>query len=210
MATPDKGSSIMLRHAIAACLCILVTASVVHAGGPRDHEPGFFLRLSTGVGGGGTERDANPDIKLSGFISETNLAIGGTVTRNLALHATLFGWTAGDPTVESGGTGVELNNAELTMGALGAGITYYFMPLNLYLSPSIGFGGLTLELPGGGDGESDTGVAFDFTIGKEWWVSNRWGLGVAGGLGLHTIPDNDSSEDWKGTSFAIRFSSTFN
>jgi hypothetical protein len=138
-----------------------------------------------------------------------NLAIGGTVARNVALHATLFGWTTTDPTFESNGAEVELNNAELTMGALGIGVTYYFMPVNLYLSPSIGFGALNLEVPGG-DGESDTGIAFDFTLGKEWWVSNRWALGVAGGLGLHAIPDNDSSEDWTGTSFMVRFTSTFN
>ena len=199
----------MLRHAMVAGLILLVASPVAHAGGPRDHEPGFFLRLSTGVGGAKTERDASLDLKFSGFAGDTNLAIGGTLTRNLALHATLFGWTVGDPTFESNGVEAELNNSDLTLGAFGMGITYYFMPINLYLSPSIGFGGLSLEVPLG-DGESETGVAVDLTVGKEWWVSNRWALGVAGGLGLHAIPDNDVSQDWEGVSFAIRFTSTFN
>ena len=95
------------------------------------------------------------------------------------------------------------------MGAFGIGVTYYAMPINLYLSPSIGFGSLTLDLPNA-NGETDTGVVFDFTVGKEWWVSDRWALGVAGGLGLHAIPDKNSSDDWKGSSIAVRFTSTFN
>jgi len=32
-------------------LVIISAVSSVQAGGPRDHEPGFFLRLSTGIDG---------------------------------------------------------------------------------------------------------------------------------------------------------------
>jgi len=201
----------MFRHAIVVCLCILVGASVANAGGPRDHEPGFFLRLSTGVGGAQIELDIAPfgKQKYSGWTGDPNLAIGGTITRNLALHATMFGWSASDPTYELAGVEFNASTDLVFLGALGIGMTYYVMPLNLYLSPSIGFGRLAQEAFGD-IRESDLGVAFDFTVGKEWWVSDRWALGVAGALGLHSIPDDGSSEDWKGGSFGIRFTSTFN
>jgi len=198
----------MLRNAIAACLGILITASTVRAGGPRDHEPGFFLRLSTGIGGAKTAADDGlVEARLSGLSGDPNFAIGGTITPNFALHATLWGWSVGDPTLEVNGVEAALNSSKVTLGALGIGITYYFMPVNLYLSPSIGFGALNFEVLGI-DAESDTGVAFDFSVGKEWWVSDRWALGIAGGLGLHSIPDG--GDDWKGSSFAVRFTSTFN
>ena len=192
-------------------LVIISTASSAQAGGPRDHDPGFFLRLSTGIGGARTGIDI-PRFgreKYSGWTGDPNLAIGGTVVRNLALHATMFGWSASDPTLEL--AGVELNSSIdlVFLGALGIGMTYYVMPLNLYLSPSIGFSRFA-QVAFGDIYESDLGVAFDFTAGKEWWVSERWALGVAGGLGLHSIPDAGSPWDWKGSSFAVRFTSTFN
>ena len=192
-------------------LVIISAVSSVQAGGPRDHEPGFFLRLSTGIGGAKTGRDdaQNVEQKYSGWTGDPNFAIGGTITRNLALHGTLFGWSASDPNYELGGVEVQASTDLVFLGAIGAGITYYFMPLNLYLSPNIGFGRLAQEVSNDVR-ESDLGVAFDFTVGKEWWVSGRWALGVAGALGLHSIPDDGSSDDWKGGSFAVRFTSTFN
>jgi hypothetical protein len=201
----------MIRKAFLTLVILSTVGSEVQAGGPRDHEPGFFLRLSTGVGGAQTERDAAPSGKTeySGLTGDPNFAIGGTLTRNLALHGTLFGWSTSDPAYKVDGVEVEVNNDAVFIGALGIGITYYVMPLNLYLSPTIGIGRLVHETSDTSN-ESDTGVAFDFTVGKEWWVSDRWALGVAGALGLHAIPDDVVSEDWKGSSFAIRFTSTFN
>jgi hypothetical protein len=73
----------------------------------------------------------------------------------------------------------------------------------------VGIGSLTLEADDE-DLESDNGVVIDLTIGKEWWVGRNWGLGVAGSLGLHSIPDPDVDENWSGPSFAVRFSATMN
>jgi len=94
------------------------------------------------------------------------------------------------------------------MTAFGGGITYYFMPVNIYLSGSVGLGALS----GGGNisGESDNGFAGMVTAGKEWWVSNRWGLGVSGVFGFFSFPEPDISENWSGWNVAVMFSATFN
>lgn len=190
----------------------ILTAQTADAGGgPRDHDGGFFLRLSAGGGMATTGLDeANGTSRMDGSTGDINLAIGGVITPNLAIHGTLFGWLVSDPKAEFPGTGSgTLENVDLSLSAIGAGITYYLMPANIYFSGSIGAGELTIDVKGLSI-STDTGLAADLTIGKEWWVGDNWGLGVAGGFGFHMISDGGSPEDWKGTSFGIRFSATRN
>jgi len=191
---------------------VLIAMSVTFtttAAGPRDHEDGFFLRLSMGGGGGGTKID-DPDVlvDLSGGMGNVNFAIGGMVTPNLAIHGTLFGWTMTDPDARFEHLTGTLPG-DVTMSAIGAGLTYYIMPHNIYVSGSAGFGIIDVESFGLA-GESEIGIAIDTTFGKEWWVSDRWALGVAGAFGFHSIPQEGIDTNWTGTDVAIRFTSTFN
>ena len=205
-----------MRRIAPACLGIpalalilsLVVPSVALAGEPRTHD-GFFLRLSAGGGYASTSiEDAGAESKLSGTGGDLNLAIGGVVGTNLALHGTLFGWVVSDPDVELEGSGSGTVDGDVTMSVFGGGVTYYFMPSNIYISPSIGLA--TLSFDGDVEGSSDSGFAIDITLGKEWWVGNSWGLGVAGAFGYHSIPDGGIDENWSGTSFGVRFSATLN
>lgn len=191
------------------CLLVIVLFSPPAWSGPRDHEGDFFLRLSLGGGAANTSLDLGlDDLEVSGASADINLAVGKVVTPNLAIHATLFGWIVENPDVEFGGQ-VEVANADLDMAAIGGGLTYYFMPINIYVSGSFGIATLTVDGPEGEE-ETDTGFATDLTLGKEWWVSDRWGLGVSGGFGYNNIPEEGFAERWSGVSFAFRFSATFN
>jgi hypothetical protein len=200
------------RAASAAAICVLLGASFgdSFAGEPRTHDA-FFLRLSAGGGYGKTSADDGVDeIELSGPAGNANFAIGGIVAPNLALHGTLWGWSVADPDVDFNGVTLgSANNTQLTMSAVGIGITYYIMPAGLYLSPSVGAAIGTLEVAGN-EYNTDTGFAFDATIGKEWWVGDGWGLGVAGAFGYHSIPDGDVDVDWTGPNIDIRFTATMN
>jgi len=181
----------------------------VSLAGDRDHTGGFFLRLSAGGGAASTKiEDASDDLKLSGEAGELNFAIGGMIAPNLALHGTLFGWAIADPDVELNDLEGTLDG-DLALGAVGAGLTYYFMPANLYISGSVGGGQLSFDA-GNVTVESDPGLVVDITVGKEWWVGKNWGIGVAAGIGLHSIPDKNADENWSGTSFAVRFTATMN
>ena len=73
----------------------------------------------------------------------------------------------------------------------------------------MGAGSLSLETSLG-TGETDTGVTLDVTLGKEWWVGNRWGIGAAAAFGYHHIPETNAGVDWSGTSVALRFTATLN
>lgn len=191
-----------------ATLASLSVATMAWAGGsPRAHDSGFFLRLSAGVNAASTSiEDADGDeLSFSDLGGDANFAVGAIISNNLALHGTFFGWAVSEPDVEVNGTDVGTFDEDLSMSAVGGGITYYFMPANVYLSPSIGLAWLSA-----GDSESDTGMALDFTVGKEWWVGNSWGLGVAGTVGFHSIPDDSIDENWSDATFGVRFSATLN
>lgn len=196
--------------------CALWT-SIAAAGEPRTHD-GFFLRLSAGIGAGRTEIEgAGGSAEFSGGAGDGNLAIGGMVAPNFAIHGTFFGFAMDEPDAEISITGLGSVSGELdgtvALSGVGGGVTYYFMPVNMYLSGSVGFGQLSLETDDDNfdlDGESDTGLVLDLTLGKEWWVGNSWGLGIAAGFGYHSVPDENFDENWSGTSFALRFTATLN
>ena len=188
---------------------------VLASGEARTHD-GFFLRLSTGLGYARAEiSDNTGQLEVKGGATDVNIAVGGMVGTNLALHGTIWGWSMSDPegelTFTGGGSGSGTINGTLTLAALGVGGTYYFMPSNFYLSYSLGMGSLNGD--GEVDGKTKPGIAFDATIGKEWWVGDQWGLGLAGGLAYFNSKDDTIvgiDENWSGPSFAVRFSATFN
>jgi hypothetical protein len=194
----------------------LTLAGPANAGGqPREHD-GFFMRLSLGGGSGSANiEEAGNKAKFSGGAGDMNLAFGGMVSKNLALHGTMWGWGVQDPdadiTLAGIGSGSGSLNGFLAMSAIGPGVTYYLMPANMYLSGSLGIGSLS-----GSDeveGSTDTGFALDATVGKEWWVGPNWGLGLAGDFTYLSAKDKDlvgSSESWSVTGFGLRFSATFN
>ena len=197
-------------------LGMLALAGPANAGGqPREHD-GFFMRLSLGGGSGkATIEEAGNRAEFKGGAGDMNLAFGGMVSKNLALHGTMWGWGVQDPdaniTIVTIGSGSGSLNGDLAMSAIGPGLTYYLMPSNVYLSGSVGFGSLS----GSKDleGNSETGFALDTTIGKEWWVGDNWGLGFAGDFTYLSAKDKNlvgSNENWSVTGFGLRFSATFN
>jgi hypothetical protein len=205
MRSPNR----LQKYLILAAALLIGLPSISFAG-DRDHVGGFFLRLSAGVGGASTKIEDDVDeLKLSGEAGDVNIAIGGMVSPNLAVHGTIFGWAITDPDAELNDLEGSLDG-DLTLGAIGVGLTYYLMPANIYFSPSIGFGSLSFDADDFEDVESESGIVVDMTIGKEWWVGRNWGLGVAGAVGFHSISDKDIDSNWKGANFAVRFTATMN
>jgi hypothetical protein len=210
----------MMKIPAASCATLLALSGLVLtvmpalAKLPREHD-GFFMRLSAGAGGARTEikdvpfQDEQVDLEMNGTAGDFNFAIGGVVARNLALHGTISGWSVSDPDFEINGTKFDTNDVTLSLAMFGAGLTYYFMPANIYISGSLGAGILTLTVDGD-DEDSDPGPAVDLSAGKEWWVGKSWGLGVALGTNFHSIPSSDTDENFTGSSYAVRFSATFN
>ncbi len=196
--------------ATTSALVLIVLLAGPALAGSRDHMDGFFMRLSTGGAGAKTHSEYGGDrVEFSGSGVDLNLAFGGIVSPNLALHGTLFGWTVEDPDMELNGLKVGVDG-DVTAAGFGVGLTYYAMPANLYVSGSIGSGRVHFDIHRLGEGDTDRGVMLDLTLGKEWWTGDNWGLGVAVGMTYHSFPDPDVAADWTGTSFGVRFTATRN
>lgn len=201
-----------MKRAVLSVLAMAVwlAASAVDAGEPRRHDGGFFLRLALGGGYASTSiEDAGEELTFKGPSGNFEAAIGAMVKENLAIHATLGAWAVLDPTAEIFGEEADLDDVTLSLSGIGAGLTYYFGDSNVYLSGSAGAGQITLDFEGESE-DTDWGFVLEASLGKEWWVSDRWGLGVAAGVGYHSIPPGEGNENLSGTSFSVRFSATFN
>jgi hypothetical protein len=75
---------------------------------------------------------------------------------------------------------------DLDFISVGPGVTYYLPGLNLFASLSASLSklsyrnGTPTDTRYGTDRASDWGMAGRLSLGKEWWVSDNWGLGLAG------------------------------
>lgn len=175
---------------------------------------GFYLRLTTGVGSTTSiEETELGELSFSGLSGNATLGIGYAVVENLIINLDIVASTVTDPTVEIDGRDVGEVDAEITISNIGVGATYYIMPTNVYLAGSIALAEGSVK-SGRVAIETDTGYGINVAIGKEWWVSDNWGIGVAGQLFHTVLPDENliTGEvfDFKTTSIAIVFSATFN
>ncbi len=190
------------------------TTTPASSGTGFETHDGFFLRLGLGFGWAFWGDDLNMDsIEVTGFALGIDIAIGAVITENLALHLSLFGSTVAEPEVsvdgEDRGT---RENATLNGSGIGIGLTYFIMPANVYFSGAIGLGGARLTFNSGTTDEinidTDTGYALEAMVGKEWWVSPQWGMGLAFQLVYVSVPDVDRR--LMGTGAHVLFSVTYN
>jgi hypothetical protein len=200
-----------------ACPVLLLVATLplpARAGEPGDHEKAFFIRTAIGAGYAKVENEEGYPRSISGSCLALDVAVGATVRTNLAIHGTWTSW-ASFPSVELEVFG-ETVSTDVSMHLFGGGLTYFFMPVNIYVSGSAGAAHL------GGSVDSDWGWALNFIAGKEWWMSDRWGmergLGVAGMVGYHSIGDPDVDDpattaihdEWSGFSLNLMITGTLN
>lgn len=187
----------------------LATSSGVFAdGAPRTHD-GQFLHVAYGMGWMWTSADLDGEnFDFNGFTFDGELSLGGMLRENLALHGTFFNWIVINPTVQS-----ESSNTDVAHTGFAFGTTYYFMPVNLFASVRVGGGWMRQQRAFGGyqhAAKTDFGLAGGVGLGKEWWVSDNWGVGIAGSVDFHSLPSADFDGTFNGSSFAIRFSATYN
>ena len=139
-----------------------------------------------------------------------NLSVGGAVVRNLVLHADLRGVWLGNPKQRSAGRNSDFD-ADIVLDSAGAGLTYYFMPHNIYATGSIGVGVFAFEDDAGGASKnSKAGLTLSGAIGKEWWVGADWGLGVAGQVSYIRARDYVDDKRLHGLAVNVLFSATYN
>lgn len=206
-------------------LMVLATHLNVVAQG-RVHK-GFYLSVQAGPTAGKimSTHQAGDNLRVSGNGAGFDLQVGGSLKENLILHATLSSKSSFGPEINH----VDCSNCIFfDESFIGAGLTYY-TSANFLFTVNLGAGNFSLDnspenlsytfgfvsLP---DVCTDPyepfstrdGPAFQLKAGKEWWLSNRIALGLAGEYGFtraSTIRDG-APEKWHSHRLSIRLTAT--
>ena len=209
-------------------LCITFSLSNFHSiygqsvnDGFHQHT-GFYLSLSAGPVFGTIEANEISPVPFrlnfsGGTGGQFDIKVGGAIRENLILHATIISNALIGPKVTSNGQSITLPdnmNINETM-LLGGGVTYYLMPHNIFLSGSVGMGYFTMQYKENSDlnGSTDKGVSMQIKVGKEWWISKKWGLGVAltyGKTNVNNRPSSGYAEKLNSNRFGIVLNATLN
>ena len=100
---------------------------------------------------------------------------------------------ASDPDVKVNDVTIGTGSGSAGVVGLGPGLAYYFDPSNAFIGATLLFSQLVINNSDGNKiGESDWGVTVEGTVGKEWWVSDNWGLGLSGQLMAGAMKDKDT------------------
>lgn len=177
---------------------------------------GFFLRFCTGLGSGtftGERMGERGQQRFQGALGSFELAVGGAVREDLIVHATIISAGLPQPDFQTHGDGFPDEGSDVTVGFLGVGVTYY-LSNNIYLSGSLGGNNIIFHEPGKESTLKLQGDSVSATVqvGKEWWVSENVGMGVAaqaqaGGL----IYEQEGKEsDWGYFNYGLLLSLTYN
>jgi len=179
--------------------------------GYHEHD-GLYLRLLLGVGYlHGSARYLGSSESVHGVGGTFGLAVGGSVNPSLVIYGELLGTSVSDPTVEANGTSGTASGVTATMAGIGPGVAYY-LDDNLYLSGTLLFSKLSFSDTNSNDQYASTnwGIGAGLTVGKEWWISHDWGLGVSGQFQAASMKDNGVDSRWTTISASLLFSATCN
>lgn len=146
--------------------------------GSQQHDGGFF-RMSGGVGSMGLETPVQGfAAKLSGTSYAYSFAGGTALADSFLVGGELWGLYLSSPKVEYRGKSGTASDTSIRLTGVGLSLTYYVMPWNAYVTvvPSLASAKVSA---GDTTGTSDDGFGIRLAVGKEWWVSDDWGVGLS-------------------------------
>lgn len=190
--------------------------------GAREHDA-FYFRVLFGPA---TMQARTGHRSLSGGGFDLGFAAGHALRKDLILQLDSIFSSVPDPSYEVDGEAMDERSISAVAIGLGPGITYY-APHNLYATGAVYASWLnrteTREVPPdpadpfGQPGteevhdRSDTGIGASLTLGKEWWLTESWGLGIAARAYFASMPDAESADTtWGVHSLALLLSATLN
>jgi hypothetical protein len=168
------------------------------------HHLGFFLRTLLGptlLWAHGSAGAGSFTPRGTGFGLE--LAIGGALSEDLILFGEVV--TTGAEVRSDAASGSD----QFMVGGPGLGLSYYLPRANVYVSGAV----LLARLEGNGS-RTSLGPGLDLNVGKEWWISSNWGMGLT--LQIVTarmagdLTNAMSDSTWRTTGLGVVGSATFN
>lgn len=199
----------MNKTILALSLC---TLSAVAGGQYKTHD-GFMFRYTLGFGGlSNTLSDGIKSLDMGGSGLSGSMTFGGSLNSNLTLGLEMNACQAQDPELSANGQSITAGGTKLTNFNIGPALSYYF-PSNLYAGAGLGIGQFqSSNSTAQTVGTSDLGYGITLNVGKEWWASANWGLGLNANLQYLSASDSKTCSSCKisGASYGLAFSATFN
>ena len=195
--------------------------------GAESHD-GFYLRMQLGLGYTSMSASKNgTNASVAGGGTSFAIALGGAINPHVIIYGTVTNSTASKPDGKISGPSPDYNNKGRAFGlvgvggygnagvvGLGGGMAYY-LDSNLFFAGSLLGSRLFIDNDSGNTlARTAWGFTFEGLAGKEWWVSDNWGLGVSGQVLLGAMKDEGiAGEDvatWTVAAFSVLFSATYN
>jgi hypothetical protein len=149
------------------------------ASGGRHTHDGLYVGARLGVGWLKVHA-SDSDQSLSGWGRPFALSVGYAVAHSLVVFGEFYQLQIRHP------SNLYNDLVDLELVGVGPGATYYVPGINVLASFSASVSqvsyrnGSPLDIRYGCDITSYWGVTGRLVLGKEWWVSSNWGLGLAG------------------------------
>ncbi len=135
----------------------------------------LFFRLALGVGYAQFVGDNPFRTTYKGGSRSGSVSLGFTVIPDVVVFGELSGISLNNPTISAGN--VETSNTQISASGLGLGASYY-LPSNIHMGASFIFSRIAGHLGENDIKSSDLGLVVHANAGKEFWVSDNWGLGL--------------------------------
>ena len=156
---------------------------------PYQHDKGFLLSLAFGPSW--NQALQNPSASALRFSGQ--IGVGFVPTRNLAIHANLWG-----------------NYLEpASLWSAGPGITYFFAPSHIAMGLKLGLGNVSGK---GSENKTfrETVLATEFSIAKYWWISGSNSLGLSWVTGFYGLTLSQGAFSSVGWSTGLRIEYVYN
>jgi hypothetical protein len=170
---------------------------------------GGFIRPDLGFGYFTTSAEqSGVSVTVNGFAATFGFAAGGAISENNILAVHVWDTVVTSPTASSGGSSAGIDGS-VTLWAIGPEYTHYTND-NLYFAISPSLSRMSVS-SGGSSADTNFGFGLRAGLGKEWWVSDHWGLGLVGHVSMSFNQDSGSSPPtWTSWAFTCAFSATYN
>ena len=153
---------------------------------------GFFMRLALGPGYYSMWADSpEGSLLLRAAGAGLSLSLGGALAENFVLFGEIALQSTLDPQVDTYESGRARAGTSVTTAAIGAGLGYHLMPAQVFFA-----GSLLVAQARAVDrpterllGKTDLGPALGLAVGKDWWMSPSWTIGVLGRVLLARLRD---------------------
>jgi hypothetical protein len=199
----------MRRGSTVFTLVLTLACTGVAQGQAQDaaERSGFWFR---GNLGGGSAVFSTDDAEVSGTSGQVSLAFGKFLGDDVVVYGEIAGATISGPEFEVNGVTVSTgDDISANVFQFGIGLGYYLVPQSIFLGAAVTTAKMQLQEDNDPVAETDTGFGFSGVLGKDFVISDKWTLGLAGHVLWGRMNDQGDGPTWTSRSVGASFTFSY-